>query len=139
MTDTYDDIINLPHHVSETRPHMPLIDRAAQFAPFAAVVGYDAAVRETARLTERRIELDEYEKESLNDRLLLVADWLGDCPMLAITYFVPDAKKAGGAYRTISGRVKKIDEYECVIMMMDGTCIPIEEIIAIEGEQFNLF
>ena len=89
-THKYDDIINLPHHTSPQRPRMAMIDRAAQFSPFAALTGYDAAVKETARLTEDRVELDEYEKSALNDRRQLVQERLPDTPVIAITYFVPD-------------------------------------------------
>lgn len=130
----YDDIINLPHHVSTTHPQMSLIDRAAQFAPFAALVGYDAAVKETARLTNKRIELDEYEKEALNERLRFVADWMEERPEITITYFQPDDKKDGGAYMTVTGCVKKIDDYQGIVCLTDGTKIPIEEIFEIECE-----
>lgn len=130
----YDNIINLPRHISTTHPHMPLIDRAAQFAPFAALVGYDAAVKETARLTNKRIELDEYEKEALNERLRFVADWMEERPEITITYFQPDDKKDGGAYMTVTGCVKKIDDYQGIVCLTDGTKIPIEEIFEIECE-----
>lgn len=134
MTDGYDDIINLPHHVSPKHPHMPLMDRAAQFAPFAALTGHDAAVKETARLTDRRQELDEYEKAALSDKLNLVAEQIEDCPEITITYFKPDNKKDGGAYLTVTGDLKKIDDYQRTVCMTDGTNIPIEEILVIESE-----
>lgn len=137
MTREYDDIINLPHHVSTTRPHMSDINRAAQFSPFAALTGYDAAIKETGRLTEERVELDEYTKEHLNDRLQIIADQLKEHPEIAVTYFQPDAKKDGGAYITASGTAKKIDIYERVIIMTDDTTIPIYEIIGIEGQIFE--
>lgn len=133
----YDDIINLPHHVSATRPHMAAIDRAAQFAPFAALTGYEGAVKETARLTDERIELDEYAQGALSDRLQIIADRMKEHPKIAITYFRPDAKKKGGAYITAAGTVKKIDEYERVVVMTDATVIPIDEIISIEGQIFE--
>lgn len=134
MKGPYDDIISLPHHVSGTRSHMPLIDRAAQFAPFAALTGYDAAVKETARQTDRRMELDEYEKEALSEKLRLVAEQIDGCPEITITYFRPDDKKDGGAYVTVNGRVKKIDDFEKIVYMTDGTRVAIEEILVIEGE-----
>lgn len=134
MTETYDDIINLPHHVSKTHPHMAIIDRAAQFSPFAALTGYDAAVKETARLTDRRIELDEYEKDALNEKLSLVAEQIEEHPKITITYFRPDDKKIGGAYVTVTGCMKKIDEYEGNICLTDGTKIVIEEMIEIESD-----
>lgn len=133
----YDDIINLPHHTSPTRPRMTMIDRAAQFSPFAALTGYDAAVKETARLTENRIELDEYEKSALNDRLQIVQERLSDTPEISITYFVPDERKSGGAYCTETGVTIKIDYYERAVIMRSGTHIPIDEIIGIEGDLFN--
>lgn len=133
----YDDIINLPHHTSPTRPRMSAIDRAAQFSPFAALTGYDAAVKETARLTDERIEIDEYMKEALDARIQIIAEHLSDKPEISITYFVPDDRKDGGAYITITGTVKKIDAYEQTIIMTDGTIIPVYEIIQIEGELFN--
>lgn len=137
MTKKYDDIINLPRHVSKTRPQMPIIDRAAQFSPFAALTGHDAAVKETARLTEERVELDEYMKEALNNKLLIITDQIKDQPKISITYFLADEKKEGGAYVTSTGKVKKIDLYEGILIMTDEIVIPIDEIISIEGEIFE--
>ena len=137
MRTAYDDIIDLPHHVSATRPRMAAIDRAAQFSPFAALTGHDAAIKETARLTDERVELDEYTKAALSDRLQIIIDQLHEHLKIAITYFQPDAKKDGGAYITAVGIVKKIDEYERVIRMTDGTAIPIDEVISIEGQIFE--
>ena len=137
MTKKYDDIINLPRHVSKTRPQMPIIDRAAQFSPFAALTGHDAAVKETARLTEERVELDEYMKESLNHKLLIIADQIKDQPKISITYFLADEKKDGGAYVTSTGKVKKIDLNKGILIMTDEIEIPIDEIINIEGEIFE--
>ena len=137
MTKSYDDIISLPHHVSTTRPHMSTIDRAAQFSPFAALTGYDAAVKETARLTDERVELDEYMRDALSDRLQIIADRLKECPEIEITYFQPDVKKNGGAYVTAISAVKKIDEYKRIVVMTDGTAIPIDEIISLDGQIFE--
>lgn len=137
MKKSYDDIMNLPHHVSATRPHMSAIDRAAQFSPFAALTGYGDAIKETARLTGERVELDEYMKDVLSVRLQIIADQLKEHPEIAITYFQPDEKKNGGAYVTVIGRVKKIDEYERVVVMIDGTRVPIDEIASIDGEIFE--
>lgn len=133
----YDDIINLPHHVSKTRPHMTSSDRAAQFSPFAALTGYDAAIKETARLTDERIELDEYAKDALRDRLQIIADRTKEHPEIVITYFQPDTKKNGGAYVTAIGMAKRIDEFERVVLMSNGTVIPINEIISIDGQIFE--
>lgn len=137
MTMAYDDIINLPHHVSTTRPHMTAIDRAAQFSPFAALTGYDTAIKETARLTDERVELDEYTKDVLSEKLQIIADRIKEQPKIAITYFQPDAKKNGGAYVTAISAAKKMDEYERVVVMIDGTVIPIDEIISIDGQIFE--
>lgn len=134
----YDKIINLPHHVSSTRPHMSMIDRAAQFSPFAALTGYDAAVKETARLTEQKIELDEYEKVALDQRILFLQDHLKEHPEVTITYFVPDERKDGGKYVSITGAVKKIDTYEKQIVLMDKSKIPIENILNMDGEVFRI-
>ena len=110
VTDTrkYDDIINLPHHVSQKHRRMSLLDRAAQFAPFAALSGYEEAVIETRRLTDKRRALDESEKEKLNARLQLVKDYLEAKPIVEITYFVPDERKSGGAYITSTGDRKSV-------------------------------
>ncbi len=131
MSGNYDNIINLPHHVSPTRTPMPMEDRAAQFSPFAALTGYDDAVRETARLTGRRIELDEYEKAAVNEKLLYLSRHIRKLPRACITYFVPDEKKSGGRYETKSGRVKKLDEYNGQILMEDQTLIPVKEVLEI--------
>lgn len=134
MTNKYDDILHLPHHVSEMHPRMPVSDRAAQFAPFAALTGYDAAVKETARLTDQRIELSEEEKAALDAQLRLAAEHIGDGSEVTITYFLPDAKKAGGIYVDITGCIKKIDDSNRRIIMRDGTNISMEEIIHISGK-----
>lgn len=132
MTKTYDDIIHLPHHVSATHPHMSAIDRAAQFSPFAALTGYDAAIKETARLTDKRVELDESMKAALSNKLQMIADRLKEHPEIAITYFQPDAKKNGGTYVTVINTVKKIDVYKRIVVLTDGIVIPVDEIISID-------
>lgn len=137
MTGEYDDIIHLPRHVSAKRPHMTAMDRAAQFSPFAALTGYDAAIKETARLTNERIELDEYMKGALSDRLQSIADRIKEHPEIAVSYFQPDAKKNGGAYVTAVGTVKKIDVFERIVVMANGTLIPFDEIISIDGQIFE--
>lgn len=128
----YDDIINLPHPTSKKHPRMSAQSRAAQFSPFAALTGYDAAVKETARLTDRRIELDEYEKAELCSRLQMICDSAEKNETVTFTYFVPDNRKDGGFYTTVSGCVKRIDEYERRIVLKDGRKIPLDEIIGIE-------
>ena len=136
MTNPYDDIINLPHHQSAIHPHMSAYDRAAQFSPFAALTGYEDAVAETARLTDKNVELDEYGKADLNERLNMIQETLGEQPEVSITYFLPDKKKSGGAYVTVTGGGKKIDEYEHIVVMLDATKIPIDDIAKINGEIF---
>lgn len=133
----YDDIIHLPHPTSLKHPRMSRLDRAAQFSPFRALAGYEDAIHETARLTNRKIELDEHEKAALDERLRLLADAVGEGPEAAITYFLPDKKKSGGEYITAAGRVKKIDANEQVIIMMDKTRIPIDDILDVESEMFK--
>ena len=129
MKDLYEDIINLPHHVSKTRPQMPMSDRAAQFAPFAALTGYDAAIKETGRLTDDKIELDEEALTALDMKYQLLMDALDDAPEVTITYFQPDERKAGGKYLTATGAVKKVDDYERLITMQDGAKIPMDDVI----------
>ena len=126
--EKYDDIINLPYKKSTTRKNMPIIDRAAQFAPFSALTGYDAAVKETERLTEEWIELDEGSKMILNGRLQVLKEHIKEKPFVTVTFFRPDARKAGGEYVTITGNVKKINEYERLIIMDDSMLIPIDRI-----------
>lgn len=123
----YDDIINRPHHRSKTHPHMPLIDRAAQFAPFAALTGYGDAIDETARITDIRPDLDEQQLAELNERLLQI---MAEPNAVArITYFVPDEKKSGGRYEQTEGTIKKIDETAKAIVMDGGEKIPLADII----------
>lgn len=128
MTGPYDDILHLPHPVSRKHPRMAVADRAAQFSPFAALTGYDDAVREAARLTDRRLELDEYEQQALNDRLQQILSRLPEQPVVRITYFRPDSCKEGGAYVTVNGVIKRLDTVEREIRLVDDTRIPIEDI-----------
>lgn len=133
----YDNIINLQHHVSSNRVHMSILDRAAQFSPFAALTGFDGAIKETARLTDQRIELDEAAKTILDEKLRIVQEQLSRQQEIEIVFFRPDEMKAGGAYISMMGTVKKIDGYERAVVMQDGTRIPIEEIVDITGEMFQ--
>ena len=134
MPTPCDDIIYLPHHVSRNHPQMPMLDRAAQFAPFAALTGYEAAVGETARMTSERRELDAQEAEELNRRLAALITRLPDRPEATIEYFVPDERKAGGAYVTITGRVRHISVAERILILADGTEIPLDDVISIEWD-----
>ena len=133
----YDDIINLPHHVSANRPQMSMINRAAQFSPFAALTGYDAAIRETGRLTDSRIELSEDSRADLDRKQQLLSDRLAEHPEVSVTYFVPDGKKAGGAYVTVTGNVKKLDDFQRLMVLTDGTVVPVDEILALESDLFR--
>ena len=132
MTGPYDDIINLPHPTSAKHPRMPLSDRAAQFAPFAALSGHSAALVETARLTDQRMELDEYEMARVDAELQRLQELLPGRPTASITYFVPDERKNGGSYQTVTGEVKRIDAVNGVIQMADRQCIPIADVFSIE-------
>jgi len=132
----YDDIINLPHHVSSTRPQMSMADRAAQFSPFAALTGHDAAIKEKARLTIARIDMDEDALIALNMKFQLLVDSLDDEPEISITYFKPDERKDGGAYLEATGVLKKLDEYERMIVLTDGRKIKMDDILDIEGDIF---
>ena len=124
----YDDIINMPHHVSPTRQRMSMHDRVAQFAPFAALVGYDDAVAETAQLTESRPELDEQEQRAINARLAYIADHIHEQSDVRIKYFVPDEHKSSGAIVEVSGKVKKISATDGTIVMTDGCKIKTSDI-----------
>ena len=128
----YAGIMNLPHHVSPTRPQMPISDRAAQFSPFAALTGHSAAIAETGRLTDRRVELDEYEMTRVDAELQRLQELLPSRPTASITYFVPDERKNGGSYQTVTGEVKRIDAVNGVIQMTDRQCIPIADVFSIE-------
>lgn len=133
----YDDIIHLPHHVSTKHPRMPLPDRAAQFSPFAALTGHEAAIKETERLTEEWAWLDEDRRAVLDGQLMLLKEHLTERPEVTFLYFRPDEKKTGGAYLTITGRVKKIDDYEQRLVLEDGTILDIKRLFSMEGELFE--
>lgn len=135
----YDDMINLPHPISTKHPRMSMEDRAAQFSPFAALTGHEAAIAETARLTDARPKLDESRKMELNDRLQIILAHISLKPETVITYFVPDAKKAGGSYHRVSGTIKKLNEAAQTIVMENGTAIPLNDILEIESSVFGYF
>ena len=135
-TNSYSDIIDLPHHVSLVRPQMSMMDRAAQFSPFAALTGYDAAIRETGRLTDQRIEPDESVLAVLNMKFQILISRLLKHPEVSFTYFRQDMKKSGGKYVTVSGIVKKFLEEENTLILLDGTKIPVRDIIVMEGPLF---
>lgn len=137
MEGKYEDLLHLPHHTSTTRPPMSMRDRAAQFSPFAALTGYEAAVEETARLTEDETVLTEEMKLQINDRLLWLRERLSDPPTVTLTYFVPDQRKSGGETVKEQGRITHIDEYERTVTLSDHRIIPIDRIRNIEGKCFS--
>ena len=136
-SEKYDDIINLPRHVSKKYPRMSLEARSAQFAPFAALTGYDEVINETARLTSERKEINEELKMILNDKLKIIQEKLDTKPEITFKYFIPDIKKDGGEYVTKKGNVIKIDKYKEIIILKDETEISISEIIEITGDIFK--
>ena len=131
-TGKYEDIINLPHHVSPRRTPMSHYDRAAQFSPFAALTGYEAVIEETGRLTDSQSELAEGAEAELNEAIALILENLHIQPEVTLTCFRPDERKQGGAYITVTGRVKKVDAYERCLLLTDGTVIPLAQIAHIE-------
>lgn len=133
MTE-YDDIIDLPRPKSKHEP-MPMSDRAAQFSPFAALTGYGDAIDETARLTDRRIELSEEESAELDYKQQYLATL--DAPTVTVTYFVPDERKTGGAYVTHTGVLKRVDEVERMVVFKDGLRVPLDEVMDIKCEQLR--
>jgi hypothetical protein len=133
----YEDILHLPHHVSKERPHMSLLDRAAQFSPFAALVGYEDVIDETARLTTPERELDEAEKAELDRRVGILAAHLGEKPVVTVEYFVPDTLKSGGAYRTRTGALVRISPVRKILTLADGTSIRFRDVVGIESELFR--
>lgn len=136
--DSYDDIINLPHHISLKRPQMPMHDRAAQFSPFAALTGYDEAIKEEGRLTSGRIELGEYETELLDRSLRDILEHIDERPYISVIYFEPDERKSGGDYMEKSGRLKRIDEYERKLYFTDGTGVDMDSVIEINQDLIRI-
>ena len=139
MSGRYDDIIGLPHPTSQRHPRMPIRERAAIFSPFAALSGHGAAIAETARLTERRMELDEDTKAELDRRQAVLLAHVGEQPEVTVTWFQPDKKKDGGAYVTTTGRLKKLDTVQRVLVLLNGTSIPLEDVAGLEGDIFQEF
>ncbi len=127
----YEDIIHHPHHVSPRHPQMPMRNRAAQFAPFAALTGHSASMEETARFTEEEITLSSDYMEELNHKLGILRKHLPDHPEITVTFFQSDHRKAGGEYKTLSGRVKKLDRYKQTLELEDGTVIPVNDLVDI--------
>ena len=139
MKRTYDDIIHLPHHTSDKYPRMPRQDRAAQFSPFSALNGYEAAIAETARQTTPRIEVAEDLETALNQKLQYLNEIIGARPTVSITYFLPDSTKPGGSYQTVTGAASRINRTKQVIVLMDNTEIPLTDIIDLSFPEFSLY
>ena len=137
MSGPYDDIISLPHPPAKRHPRMPIRDRAAIFSPFAALSGHGAAIAETARLTEQKIELDEDTKAELDRRQAVLLEHMDERPELTVTWFQRDEKKDGGAYLTTTGRLKKLRELERSLVLTDGTEIPLEDVVTLESDIFQ--
>jgi len=137
MKNDYSDILDHPHYVSKTRPQMSELERAAQFSPFAALTGYDAAISETGRLTDEKIELGEETKAVLDMKQQYLLDMISDQPEITVTYFIPDTKKSGGAYVSVTGNLKRIDEYERLMLLTTGEKIPLDDIMDIESDLFK--
>jgi len=127
----YDDIINMPHHISKKHPRMSLENRSAQFAPFAALTGYEDEVEETARITDKKIEITDEIKSTINMRLQIIQEKINTKPKVTIKYFIPDNKKEGGSYKTVTSNVLKIDQYKKLVVLKDNTKIFISDIINI--------
>ena len=137
MSGSYDDIINLPHPTSAKHPRMPISDRAAIFSPFAALTGHAAAIQETARLTDQRMELDEDTKAMLDLKQQILADRIAEQPEVSVVWFRPDERKAGGQYVTTVGQLKKVDDIERVLRFDDGTTIPLDDVLELHSDCFR--
>lgn len=129
MTDNYSDIIHLPHYQSKRHPQMSAEERAAQFAPFAALTGYGSAISEAARLTDEQVQLEDDDNDRLNQLMGQIADSISGQPCVTVVYFKPDGRKHGGSYETITGKLKRVDGYERQLVMVDGKTIPFGHII----------
>ena len=137
MSGKYDDIINLPHPTSAKHPRMPISERAAIFSPFAALTGHGDAIRETARLTEQKMELDEDTKAELDRRQAILLEHIAELPEVTVTWFQPDERKDGGTYITTTGRLKKIDQVEQAMVLLDGSKIPLDDVAGIGSDYFQ--
>lgn len=137
MKNDYSDIIDHPHYVSKTRPQMSELERAAQFSPFAALTGYDAAIQETGRLTDERMEIGEEEKAMMDRKQQYLLEIISDKPEITVTYFKPDERKSGGAYVSVTGKLKRLDDVERILVLTDGKKIPLDDITDLESESFR--
>lgn len=136
MNSKYSDIINLPAHTI-THPHLSLYDRAAQFAPFAALTGFGAVINETSRLTDKKPELDAESARLLNERIKIIEENIKLKPQIEVTLFVPDSKKSGGSLQKSRGKIRRVDVFERELIFDDKTKIPMDDIMFIQGELFK--
>ena len=137
MRGKYDDMLHLPHPTSVRHPRIPISERAAIFSPFAALTGHAGAIAETARLTDQKMELDEDTKAELDRRQAVLMEHLAEQPEITVTWFQPDERKDGGAYLTATSRLKKFRELERILVLADGTEIPMEDVVALESGIFQ--
>lgn len=137
MKNDYSDIIDHLHYVSKTRPQMSELERAAQFSPFAALTGYDAAIQETGRLTDERMEIGEEEKAMLDRKQQYLLEIISDKPEITVSYFKPDERKSGGAYVSVTGKLKRLDDVERMLVLTDGKKIPLDDITDLESKSFR--
>ena len=137
MKGPYDDILHLPHYVSAKRKPMSMLNRAAQFSPFAALTGYDAAIQETGRLTDRQIHMDTDAEAMLDEKLRLLWENRQEKPQITVTYFVPDERKCGGCYENRTARVKKVDIHHQIMLLEDDTVVNFGRVRDIQGEIFR--
>ena len=135
MNHAYDDIIRLPHPTSRKHPRMSMEERAAQFAPFAALTGFGGVIRETGRLTDKQVELGESDQVELERGLTFLDSQEEEHPMIKVTYFLPDTYKEGGTYVTVTGHLKRIDQVEGALLLWEGVRVPIQDIrsVGIDG------
>ena len=137
MSGKYDDILHLPHPTSAKHPRMPISERAAIFSPFAALTGHAGAIAETARLTERKMELDEDTKAELDRRQAVLLEHIKEQPEITVTWFQPDERKDGGTYLTVTGQLKKLDTIQRVLILTDGTEISLDDVVGIGSDYFQ--
>ena len=137
MSGKYDDMLHLPHPTSVRHPRMPISERAAMFSPFAALSGHAGAIAETARLTDQKMELDEDTKAELDRRQTVLLEHISEQPEITVTWFQPYERKDGGAYLTIIGRLKKLNEIQRVLVLVVGTKIPLDDVVEIESNWFQ--
>ena len=137
MSGKYDDMLHLPHPTSARHPRMSISERAAIFSPFAALTGHAGAIAETARLTDQKMDLDENTKAELDQKQAILLEHIAEQPEIKVTWFQPDERKDGGAYLTAAGRLKKLNAIQRLLVLTDGTEIPLDDVAGIESDYFQ--